>query len=96
MLALELLSACILIVFIHRGEYNRGMIEMSVNNLLTTTEAAEQLGISPRRVAQLCSEGRLGNKLGDRWVISQEELRQFEKIPRQTGRPPLTQYKLRT
>ena len=56
-------------------------------NLLTVTEAAELLGISRARMSQFCSEGRIGQKVGGRWLVSEDELRQFRKIPRPTGRP---------
>ena len=43
--------------------------------LLTTREAAERLGITPRRVTALIKSGRLpATKLGDIWVINPEDL----------------------
>jgi excisionase family DNA binding protein len=37
----------------------------------TTKQAAEKLGISPRRVRKLLEEGRIeGVKLGNTWVVS--------------------------
>jgi len=55
--------------------------------ILTCAEAAERLRVSPRRVAKLCSQGRLGKRLGGRWVIQEAELEQFRKQPRTPGRP---------
>lgn len=62
-------------------------MDMSTLNLLTCEDAAVQLGISPDRVRQFCREGRLGQRLGDRWVIPVDEVKQFSQIPRKTGRP---------
>ena len=61
---------------------------MSTENLLTAAGAAVRLGITEERMRQFCAEGRIGAKLGGRWVITTDELRQFKKIPRRTGRPP--------
>jgi excisionase family DNA binding protein len=58
----------------------------SQSELLTCKEAAQVLGVTPVRVRQFCQEGRLGQKLGDRWVIPKSELHQFKKIPRNSGR----------
>jgi excisionase family DNA binding protein len=55
--------------------------------LLSTSEAAEKLGISPIRVRQLIREGRLSaQKIGRDYVIDEKDLRHVED--RQTGRPP--------
>jgi len=61
---------------------------MSTLPLMTPEEAANYIGVSSVRIRQFCTEGRIGQKVGERWVISEDELRQFAKIPRQTGRPP--------
>lgn len=53
--------------------------------LFDTKTAAEKLGVSERRVRVFCEEGRLGTRLGGRWVITEAELRTFK--PRPTGRP---------
>lgn len=62
---------------------------MSVSSLplLSVNEAAEFLGVSPERVRDFCREGRIGQRVGDRYVISQDELRIFAQIPRKRGRP---------
>jgi excisionase family DNA binding protein len=62
-------------------------MSVSTLDLLNVTQAAELLGLSAERVGQFCREGRIGQKVGERWVIPRDELEQFRKIPRQTGRP---------
>ena len=56
-------------------------------NLLTVNEAAIRLGLSAVRVRQFCLQGRFGHNIGGRWLVSEEEIRLFSKIPRRTGRP---------
>jgi len=53
-----------------------------------TDKAAEILEVSVERVEQFCREGRLGQKVGNRWLIHPEDLKRFAKIPRPTGRRP--------
>lgn len=62
-------------------------MSVSTLDLLNVTQAAEVLGVSSERVGQFCREGRLGQKVGDRWVIPRDELLQFARIPRRRGRP---------
>ena len=40
-------------------------------NIVTVTQAAEELGVKPVRVRQLCQQGRVkgAEKLGSTWVI---------------------------
>ena len=54
--------------------------------LLDVAQAAEYLGLSKARVRQFCGEGRLGQKVGSRWVIEKGDLERFAKIPRKVGR----------
>lgn len=60
---------------------------MSTFELLTTAQAAAELGLSEIRVRQICAEGKLGQRIGRQWLISAEELRQFKKVPRPVGNP---------
>ncbi len=54
---------------------------------ITTTAAAQQLGISPRRVQQLIHDGRLpAAKVGRDYLINQEDL--MSVAERKPGRPP--------
>lgn len=55
--------------------------------LHTCAEAAVLIGVSPIRVRKFCQEGRLGQKIGDQWLITDEEIRLFKQIPRKRGRP---------
>jgi excisionase family DNA binding protein len=57
--------------------------------LLTTKEAAEQLGISIRRVQELVKSGRLpADKFGRALVIRESDLKLVEE--RKVGRPKKT------
>jgi len=56
-------------------------------NLLSIPEAAERLGLSPSLVRRYCRQGRLGQRVGGRWVISEIELVRFDKEPRPVGYP---------
>jgi len=60
---------------------------MSTLNLLSVHQAAEELNLSPQRVYQFCVDGRLGQQVAGAWVIPADELEQFARIPRKTGRP---------
>jgi excisionase family DNA binding protein len=53
----------------------------------TTTEAAEVLGISARLVKRYCKEGRLGEKIGRDYSITEAQLKRFRDKPRSPGRP---------
>jgi hypothetical protein len=64
-----------------------GGMSASTLLLLNCDEAAEEIGLSPERIRQFCRGGRLGQRVGGRWVILQEELNRFRKIPRPSGRP---------
>lgn len=59
---------------------------------MTVDEAAERLGLTPQRVRQFCRDGRLGQRVGRQWIITEEELEHFRSIPRlpgvSIGRPP--------
>lgn len=56
--------------------------------LLTTTQAAELLGISDRRIRALIKEGKLvAQKLGRDFAIEKRALHKV-KVYRKSGRPP--------
>lgn len=50
-----------------------------MEKLYSTTEAAEMLGISSRRVAVLCMEGRFtgAQKIGKTWVIPESVIKNY-------------------
>jgi excisionase family DNA binding protein len=53
----------------------------------TVIEAAAQLGVTPRRIRQLCEAGELqAQKAGRDWLIDRAALERFERQP--PGRPP--------
>ena len=58
--------------------------------LLTSTQAATRLGISPRRVLALITAGRLpAQRIGRDWLIAEESLAVVaeRKSGNHTGRP---------
>ena len=56
--------------------------------LLSTTEAAERLGVVPQLVRRLAAQGKLrGQKVGSDWVFSEREIARFKALPRVVGRP---------
>jgi excisionase family DNA binding protein len=58
-----------------------------VEGILNTEEAAERLGVSPRRVQQLVKSGRLpAREFGGSYVIATSDLKLVEDRP--PGRPP--------
>jgi excisionase family DNA binding protein len=58
--------------------------------LLSTTEAAARLSLSPSRVRRYCEQGRLpATKIGGSWVIREADLGKLERLPQgwRKGRP---------
>ena len=55
--------------------------------LLGIPQAAERLNLSTSIVRRYCRQGRLGGKVGGRWVVPSDQLEQFVKEPRPTGYP---------
>ena len=57
-----------------------------METVLTTTQAAERLGVTPRRVAALITAGRLpANQFGGSWMIQEADLALV--ADRKVGRP---------
>lgn len=56
---------------------------------MTVKEVAKRLGISEKRVREYCNQGRLGEKVGRQWIITEEEYRRFirEDYTGEPGRP---------
>lgn len=69
------------------SEAERLMVEWGwlVPALLSTADAAKALDINERRVRQLCQDGRMGQKVGDTWVITLEDIERNRE--RKPGRP---------
>jgi hypothetical protein len=67
---------------------------LTANGIAYTTsdEAARLLHVTPCRVRQLCSKGRIDGSLhaGRDWLIPVDELLAFAEIPRPIGRPVVT------
>ena len=59
----------------------------TMSDLMSIDEAAKFLGVSAIRVNQFCNDGRLGEKVGNTWIIRRSELVEFSKKPRNPGRP---------
>lgn len=59
---------------------------MNINDLLTTKQAAERLGMTPQRIRQIAEERKIGRKMGRDWFFSTHELEQLQQ-PASTGRP---------
>lgn len=57
-------------------------------NLLTAKQVAIELDISHSLVRRYCREGRLGQKIGGRYIITSDDLEKFKQIPRKVGKPP--------
>jgi len=78
----------------HRGrleqrlELSSEQLERIVaNELVGTTEAAEILDLSVRRVHKLAKDGRIGMNVEGRYVFTRTELDQFKDIERPPGAP---------
>lgn len=63
------------------------MSEAEHPEFVTVSQAAKILGLSSVRVRHLCTEGRLGFRVGTYWLIRRSELKEFADIPRPVGRP---------
>lgn len=52
----------------------------------TTAEAAVTLGLSESLVRRYCREGRLGERIGRNYSITEKSLRAFAAVERARGR----------
>jgi len=56
--------------------------------MIGTSEAANRLGISARRVAALIKQGLLrAEKIGKTWIINEVDVAKLAKTERRSGRP---------
>lgn len=60
-------------------------MSVALENLMGLQAAARELGLSRSRVQQFCAEGRFGEKVDGRWLISDAEIRLFRQIQRPHG-----------
>lgn len=62
---------------------------MAIGNFLTTDEVADELGVSPGRVHQFVTDGRLkiSQRLGNILLFDRKDVEKFGEIPRIPGRP---------
>ncbi len=59
-----------------------------MDNWLTTSEAADDLGVTRPRVLQFIYAGRLpATRRGHQWMIHRKDLAEFAAIERKTGQP---------
>lgn len=61
------------------------MPTVNTDDLLSPSEAAVIIGVSKRRVNQLCSEGKLGFRVGKLFFIEHKQAKAFKPTP--PGRP---------
>lgn len=59
----------------------------TMSDLMSVDDAAKYLGVSAIRVNQFCNEGRIGEKVGNTWIIRKKQLVEFAKKRRAPGRP---------
>ena len=56
-------------------------------DILDCDQASTIIGVSSRRVRQLCQDGRLGQKMQIHYVIPRKSLEEFLEKPRRVGVP---------
>lgn len=60
---------------------------LNPDELLTVDEVAKILKVNASLVRRYCREGRLGQSVRGRWLISIEDIDRFQNIPRKRGNP---------
>lgn len=58
-----------------------------MTSLLSIPQAAARSGLSRSLLRRYCQQGRIGSKVGGRYVIDADELDIFVKVPRPQGYP---------
>lgn len=61
-----------------------GKMKHKNEKLYSASEVAEILDVTVRWIRRLCEDDRLGQLLGNRWVITEKEVETYRK----SGRPP--------
>jgi excisionase family DNA binding protein len=65
-----------------------GLTDSGSMGAVGTSEAAKQLGVSPRRVAAMITQGIIqASKIGNTWIIEEEEVARVKSLERPAGRP---------
>lgn len=54
---------------------------------MSIKEAAQEVGVTPERMRELCRKYGVGQQIGRTWVITREELDRFLELERSVGRP---------
>jgi len=60
---------------------------MQEEDFVSIDQAAEIIGVTPRRIRQICQMGRLGQKILGRYMIKRSELLWFSRRYRPSGNP---------
>jgi hypothetical protein len=60
---------------------------LDLTKLLTPAQAAAELNLTPRIIRRYCKQGRLGQKIGGRYIITRADLERFRNEPRKVGKP---------
>ena len=63
------------------------MPRMTTTTIITTRQAAEQLGVSHSRVRQLCGQLGLGQVVGSTRLLTDRDLRSLQQTERRATRP---------
>ena len=66
-----------------------GKMTKQVSTMLTTTEAAARLGVTPEAVRKAIKRGHMtATKHGRDWLVSEEEVERYADKPRNKGGRP--------
>ena len=55
----------------------------------STSQAGKRIGLSEQRIRKLCSQGRIGRKIGCRWIIEHEDLMELARQLKKDSRSPI-------
>lgn len=54
---------------------------MVIKNLYTVADVAEQLGLTPGRIRQICREHNIGQVLGGARLMDEDDVKRIENLP---------------
>jgi hypothetical protein len=72
----------------YRQRYDLETMMAISSEPITTTDAADILGVSEERVRQLCQGGFIGRKFGNQWLLTADEVERFKPNHKRTPGPP--------